>query len=338
VRRRDFVIGIAGATTWPLATRAQQLDRMKRIGVLLLFAASDPETQVRVRVLEQALQTNGWRKGQGLDIEYRFAAGDFGRMRTLARELIELPVDVIVTNALSPIIAARQESRSSSIPIVFAMVANPFDQGLMGSLSHPDQNMTGVTGLDYPSIIGKWLELLKAIAPRVTRVGIMFNPDAYFPYLPPPPGSYWLRQLNAVASAFAVEPIAVPVHDHVEIRSAVAELSSESGGGLLVATDTFTVGYYRRIVSCALEHRLPGCYPYRYFAIDGGLLSYGPNGAEAFRQVASYVDLILRGANPRDLPIRRPTVFELTINLKTANVLGLTVPSLMLARADEVIE
>jgi putative ABC transport system substrate-binding protein len=340
VKRREFIslAGIAGASIWQQSARAEQLDRMKTIGVVMIFSASDPESQVRVRVFEQALQTNGWRKGQDVEIEYRFSAGNFGRMRTLAKELIELPVDVIVTNALSPIIAARKEIRSRSIPIVFAMIANPFDQGLIGSLSHPEQNITGVTGLDYPSIVGKWLELLKAIAPQVTRVGIAFNPGSYYSYLPPPPGSYWLRELEAVAPAFAVEPIAVPLDDHSEIQSALAALGGEPGGGLLVATDTFTVGHYRHIVSSALEHRLPGCYPYRYFAVHGGLLSYGPNGAEAFRQAASYVDRILRGADPKDLPIRRPTAFEMTINLKTAKALGLTVPPIMLARADEVFE
>jgi putative ABC transport system substrate-binding protein len=187
-------------------------------------------------------------------------------------------------------------------------------------------------------IVGKWLELLKGMAPHVTRVAIMFNPGAYFVYLPPPPGSYWIDQLEAAASSFAVEPVAVHVNDLDEMRGAMAALGRHSRSGVLVATDTFTVGHYRDIVSLALQHRVPGCFPYKYFAIEGGLMSYGPNGAQVFRQAASYVDRILRGTHPRDLPIQRPTTLELVINLRTAKALGLTVPPLLLARADEVIE
>ena len=309
---------------------------MKRIGVLLLFATDDPEGAARVRAFEQELQRLGWSKGHNVQIEYRFAAGDVDRMRTFTTELVELQSDVIVGNSLSPIIAVLRETRP--IPFVFGMVSNPVELGLIQSLSHPDQNMTGITGLDYPSIVGKWLELLKGIAPQVVRVGIMFNPDAYYVYLPPPPGSYWLRQLEAVASAVGVEPVAVPVRDLGAMRDALAALGRLGNGGLLVATDTFTVAHYPNIVSLALERRLPGCYPYRYFAVQGGLMSYGPNGVQVFRQVASYVDRILLGANAGDLPIRRPTAFDLVINRNTAKTLGITVPPLMLARADEVIE
>jgi putative ABC transport system substrate-binding protein len=336
MRRRDFVIGVAGATTWPLAAHAEQFVGMKRVGVLLLFGADDPEGQVRAKAFEPELHRLASKSGYSIQIEYRFAAGDFERMRTLAGELIELPADVIVTTGLSAIMAAQQNDHTT--PIVFANIPNPVEQGLIGSLSHPDLNMTGITGLDYPAIIGKWLELLKAIAPQLVRVGILFNPDAYFSYLPPPPGSYWFRHLEAVASAFAVEPIAVPVHDLIEMQDALAAFAQEPGSGLLVATDIFTMGHYLNIISLAFQHRLPACYPYPFFSTGGGLMSYGPNGAEAFRQAASYVDRILCGANPRDLPIRRPTTLELTINLKTAKALGLSVPPLMLARADEVIE
>jgi putative tryptophan/tyrosine transport system substrate-binding protein len=329
------VAGVAGAVAWPRAALAQS-DRMKRIGVLLLFAADDPEGQARVRAFEQELQRLGWRKGHNVQIEYRFAAGADGRMRAFTRELVDLPCDVIVTNSLSPVIAALREA--PPIPIVFAMVTNPVEHGVIASLSHPDRDMTGIAGLDYPTIFGKWLELLKAIAPQVARVGIMFNPDAYHVYLPPPPGSYLLQQLEPAASLLGVEPIAVPVRDLGAMRDAIAALGRQGSAGLLVATDVFTVGHYPNIVSLALEHRLPGCYPYRYFATAGGLMSYGPNGVQVFRQAASYVDRILRGAQARDLPIQRPTSFELVINLKTANALGLTVPPLMLARADEVIE
>jgi putative ABC transport system substrate-binding protein len=307
-----------------------------KIGVLLQFAASDPEAQVRVRVFEQALQMNGWRKGQGVEIEYRFAAGNFNQMRKFAEELVELPVDVMVTNALSPIIAARLGNRS--VPIVFAMVPNPVEQGLIKGLSRPDQNMTGFTSFEYSSTLGKWLELLKATAPHIARVGMLFNPDAYFTYLPPPPGSYWLRQLEAAASSLAIEPVPLPIRDLAEMHGALTALGRPRDGGLLVANDVFIVAHYRQVVAFALEQHLAGCYPYRYFAAEGGLMSYGPNGAHVFHQAASYVDRILRGANPGDLPIQRPTTLELVINLKTAKALDLTVPPLMLARADEVIE
>jgi putative ABC transport system substrate-binding protein len=309
---------------------------LKRIGVLMHYAADDAEAQDRVSAFETELQRYNWRQGRNVQIEHRFASGDFDLMHKFAKELVALPCSLIVTTALSPVIAARRED--PAIPIVFANCPNPVEQGLIGSLSHPDQNMTGIAGLDYPSIIGKWVGLLKAIAPDVTRVGIMFNPDAYYSYLPPPPGSYWVRQLEAVASSFAVATVAVPVRNLLEMRSALAVHSREPGCGLLVATDVFTLGHYRSITSLALEHRVPICYPYRFFAAEGGLLSYGSNGAQASRLAASYVDRILQGADPKDLPIRRPTTLELVINLKTARALGLVVPPVMLATADEVIE
>jgi putative ABC transport system substrate-binding protein len=278
------------------------------------------------------MKASGWVVGGNIEIEYRFAAGDLNRLRAFWQELVDINCDVIVSNTNFPGIAVL---RQFPVPIVFAMVSNPVALGLMKSQSHPDENMTGFTSFDFPSIIGKWLELLKVIAPRVVRVAIVFNPDAY---LLPSAGSFWLRPLEAIAPSFAAEPVAVPVHDVAEMQQAFAALARGPESGLLVATDAFTVGNYSNIVSLASQHFLPGCYPYRYFATEGGLMSYGPNGARVFRQAASYVDRILRGAKPVELPIQRPTTLELVINARTAKALGLMIPRNLAILADEVIE
>jgi putative ABC transport system substrate-binding protein len=308
------------------------------VGVLLLFAANDPEGQVRVRAFEQELQRLGWISDRNIRVEYRFAEGNSNQMRTFVQELVRLDCDVIVTNALSPILAVWRQTRAP--PIVMAMASNPVAYGVMNNLSRPDENVTGFTSFE-PSIVGKWLELLRAIAPGVMRVGLVFNPDAYDQRIPPTNSallSSWLRELQTAARELAVEPLYLPVRNVEEMQSAIAALASARGGGFVVATDPFTVSHYRQIVSLARLHRLPGCFPYGYFATEGGLISYGPNGAQVFRRAAFYVDRILRGAHATDLPIQRPTTFELVINLKTASALGLSVPPLLLARADEVIE
>jgi putative tryptophan/tyrosine transport system substrate-binding protein len=337
MRRRDFMTGAAVVAVLPRPARAQPRDRARRIGMLLLFAEGDPEAQVRVKAFAQGLRELDWREGDNTNIEYRFAAGDFNRMRAFAKELVKLKPDVIVTNSIQPIIAVWRQTRT--IPIVFAMSPDPVDAGLIKSLSHPEETITGFTTFEY-AIVGKWLELLKAIAPRVTRVGLMFNPDAYDRTLYPPRGNWmdWFRQLEAFAPSFAIDHIAVPVRNFVESETALADFARRPDGGLLVATDPFTVGNYRHLVGLALRHQLPACYPYRYFATEGGLMSYGPNGAAMFRQAASYVDRIPKGANPGDLPIQRPNKFEFVLNLKTARALGLDVPRSLLVRADEVIE
>jgi putative tryptophan/tyrosine transport system substrate-binding protein len=296
----------------------------------MIFAASDPEAQVRVTSFEQGLKVLGWVRGNNIRIDYRFAAGDVDRMRTFAKELVFLQPDLIVVHALTAVAAIRQHTRE--IPIVFTMVTDPVGVGMLKSLSHTEDNITGFTTFEY-SIVGKWLELLKGIAPAVMRVGLVFDPDAA--YLG---GAYWLREFETTARTLAVEPIAIPIHHVTEMQNVLAELGRESGSGLLVATDVFTSSHHAHIVALATQYRLPGCYAFRYFATGGGLMSYGPNGASVFRQTASYVDRILKGANPGDLPVQQPNVFELIINLKTANALGLKVPLWLLARANEVIE
>lgn len=334
MRRRDFIIGAAVA--WPCPVRAQQRDRARRIAMLLNFAASDPEAEVRLKAFGQGLRELDWKEGDNVKVERRFAAGSFDRMRTFAEELVELKPDVIITNAIQPVIPVWQQTH---IPIVFVMAPDPVVQGLIKSLSHPDQTMTGFTTFEY-AIVGKWLQLLKAIAPRVTRVGLMFNPDAWDRTLSPQRGNWkeWLHEVEAFAPSFAVNAIPIPVRSFTEMQDALADLGAGRVGGLLVALDPFTVGNYRHVVGQALRHQLPACYPYRYFATEGGLMSYGPNGAAMFRQAASYVDRILKGANPGDLPIQSPNKFEFVLNLRTALALGLDVPRPLFVRADEVIE
>jgi putative ABC transport system substrate-binding protein len=329
MRRRAIIGLLGGATGWPLIALAQQVARTPRIGVLLLFAESDPEAAVRVRALKQGLQDLGWIEGHNIRIEFRFAAGDVRSMYTLAKELADLPVDVIVTNVGH----SAGWFKPVTIPIVYAM-AHSWSlgpSGLITSLSHPSGNVTGFTTFE-PSIVGKWLEFLKAIAPHVTRVGFMFNSDAT------PIWETWLRQFDAATSDFAVEPVTLNVHDLGQVQSGLVALGQESGSGLVIFPDTFTVANHPTIETLAMEQRIPACYPYRYFTTSGGLMSYGPNGAQVFRQAASYVDRILKGTNPGDLPIQQPNAFELVINLKTAKAMDLTVPPWLLARADEVIE
>jgi putative tryptophan/tyrosine transport system substrate-binding protein len=335
-RRRDFIIGAAVAAALPHAARAQSRVRARRVGVLLLFAESDPEARVRVKAFGQGLRELHWSEGDNVNIEYRFAGGDFDRMRAFAGELVELKPDVIVTNSIQPIIPVWQQGR---IPIVFAMAVDPVVVGLIKSLSHPNQTMTGFTTFEY-AIVGKWLELLKAIAPRVRTVGIIFNPHAWDRTLSPPRGDWkeWLLQAEAYAPSFAVEAVPVPVRNFTEMQQALAELGRRAEAGMLVALDPFTVGNYRHVVGLALQYQVPACYPYRYFATEGGLMSYGPDGAAMFRQAASYVDRILKGAYPGDLPIQQPNKFKFVLNLKTARVFGLDVPRPLLVRADEVIE
>jgi putative tryptophan/tyrosine transport system substrate-binding protein len=330
MRRRDVIILLGAATASPFATSADSAGRMRRIGVLTLWFASDPLATARAAALVEQLHKLGWKDGEDVEIDVRFAAGDVDRMRSFARELVDLRSDVIVTHAIPAIIAVRQHT--PTIPIVFAMMADPVGAGLMTSLSRPEDNVTGFTSFEY-SIVGKWVELLKAIAPRLTRIALLFSPDASYRG-----GFYWLDHLNVAARSFAVEPITAPVRNLNEIRDAVARLGATQDCGMLVATDTFTSAHYRQITALATQRRVPGCYPFRYYATEGGLMSYGPDGFDEFRRAASYVDRIFRGSKPVDLPIQQPDKFELVINLRTAKAFGLDVPRPLLVRADEVIE
>jgi putative tryptophan/tyrosine transport system substrate-binding protein len=333
MRRRAFIGLLGAAAAWPLAARSQPADRMRKVGVLLNFSDQDPEAMGRVAALRQGLENLGWSDGQNVKFECRFAAGDLARMRAFARELVDLQVDVAVTNDPQQLISTFRQT-GSAIPIVFAMGHTPIlvELGLITSLSHPGGNMTGFTTFE-PSIVGKWLELLTAVAPGTGRVGILFKPDAAKSF-----SAIWLHQAEVAASTLSIDAIAVRVDSFAEMTDTLATVGREPGTGLIVLPDMFTVANYPSIAALTAQHHIPACYPYRYFATHGGLMSYGPNGARVFRQAATYVDRVLRGANPGDLPIQQPNAFELVINLKTAKAMDLTVPAWLLARADEVIE
>ena len=329
MRRREFLTLFGGAAVaLPFATRAQQAERMRRIGVLM-GVADDREGQARLTALKQGLQELGWTDGRNVQIETRFGGADAARIRAHAAELVALAPDVIVGQTTPVIRALRQAT--NSIPIIMAAINDPVAQGFVSSLAHPDGNITGFTFIDF-EMVGKWLEMLKEAAPSVSHAVLMFNPDTsphYYAYL---------RSFEAVARSIAVEVTAAPVRDTAEAEEAIAKLGREPGGGLIVPPDAFTIVHDQLLVRLAQQHRVPAVYSYRISAAQGGLMSYGPDPFDNFRRSASYVDRIFKGAKPADLPVQQPTKFELIINLKTAKALGLTIPALLLGRADEVIE
>ena len=326
-RRRHFLTLLGGAAAWPLAARAQQADRMRRIGVLM-STADDPEGHARVTAFREELRKFGWTEGRNVRIDYRWTAGDADRYRTYAAELVNSAPDVILANGSPAVAALRQETRD--IPIVFAAVVDPVSQGFVASLAHPGSNVTGFTNIEF-TVVGKMLELLKGVAPNVTRAAVMFNPVTGFFV------SGYLRSLE-VSSQSPTIAVAATVRDEAEIEGTVAKLAREPGGGLIVPPEPFTVNHHKLIMALAEQHRLPAIYAYRSFVGEGGLMSYGPDPYDIFGRAASYVDRILRGAKPSDLPVQQPTKFELVLNLKTAKALGLDVPLQLQQLADEVIE
>jgi putative ABC transport system substrate-binding protein len=329
LRRREFITLLGGAAAWPLVARAQQGDRMRRVGVLIQFPENDPQGQARVAAFREELQKLGWSLGGNLQIDYRWAASNEERARTAAAELLELTPDVISANSTLPLRAAQQATRT--VPIVFTTVIEPIDQGFVASLSHPGGNTTGFSYLEV-SIGGKWMNLLKEVAPQITRVVCMFNPQS---------GPYSVEISHfaqEAAQSLGVQYVAAPVVEPTQIEPAIATLAQEPNGGLIISPDAFTVTHRHQIITLAARYRLPAIYSERNFAFDGGLISYGPDYIDHFRQAASYVDRILRGASPADLPVQQPSKFYLVVNSKTAKVLGLTIPDKLLALADEVID
>jgi putative ABC transport system substrate-binding protein len=331
MRRRDFIIGIAGSSAaWPHILLAQGINRSRRIGVLMDSAANDPQAQSNVAALEQGLYKLGWSRGGNLGIDYRWSGGDAVLVWKFAKELVELRPDVIVAHSSPVVTTLLGETRN--IPIVFVSISDPVGEGFVVSFAHPAGNVTGFTNFES-SMTGKWVELLKDIAPDITRLGFLFNPQTTAGG-----GSYFLRPIDAAASAFKVKAAMALVHDDNEIEAAFVDLASHSGAGAVLLPDIFTVAHHKRVISLAERYRVPTIYGYHFMAEEGGLISYGVDLNNLFERAAGYVDRILQGANPADLPVQAPTKFELAINRKTARALGLTIPATLLAIADEVIE
>ena len=330
IARRKFIAALGGtAIAWPLAARAQQADRMRRIGVLETRAADDPEGQARLALFRQELQELGWTDGRNVRIDYRWAAADADRSRTYAAELVALAPDVILASASASVAALRQTTRT--VPIVFVNIIDPVGAGFVAKLARPGGNATGFTLFEY-SLSGKWLELFKEIAPSLTRIAILRDPAQAA-------GIGQFAAIQAMAPpSFGVELNPIDVRDAGEIERDIAAFARESNGGLIVTASSGAVAHRELIIMLAARHRLPAVYPFRYFVTSGGLISYGPDPTDQYRRAAGYVDRILKGEKAADLPVQAPTKYELTINLKTAKTLGLTVPPSLLARADDVIE
>jgi putative tryptophan/tyrosine transport system substrate-binding protein len=328
IGRRAFVSLLGGmAAAWPLTASAQQRERIRRIGVLMGIA-NDAEGQSRVAAFRQALQALGWDEGSKVEFSYRWQADSSEQARRFADEMLEWRPDVILSNSTPMTLAISKATRT--VPIVFANVGDPIGSGFVENFARPSGNLTGFANFQ-PSLAGKWLELLKDIDPRITRVVYLYNPATIAPRLVP--------TIQAAAPLVSIELTAAPVSDISGIESSIMQFKGTNDGvALLIFPDIFLTSNRKLIVGLAAQQRLPALYPFKFFTRDGGLISYGIEGFEAFRQAASYVDRILRGVKPTELPVQAPNKFELVINLKTAKALGLTVPDKLLAIADEVIE
>jgi putative tryptophan/tyrosine transport system substrate-binding protein len=326
MKRREFMILLGSAAAWPLAARAQQPDRVRRVGVLMGIS-DDLEGQARVTVFRQALAALGWTEGRNVQFIYRWSAGDVVHARQFAKELLDLRSDVILANSTPVAVAVRDTTRTT--PTVFVQVSDPVSAGVVQSLARPGSNLTGFTNFE-PSIASKWLELVKRVAPNITRVAYLFNPSTA--------PLFYARAVEGAAPLLSIKPFAAAVHDADEMEPVIEQFARESDSALLVLPDLFTATNRHSIIALATRHRLPAIYPARYFVLGGGMMSYGIELLETYRQAASYVDRILKGERPSGLPVQQPTKFELVINLKTAKMLGLDIPDKLLARADEVIE
>jgi putative ABC transport system substrate-binding protein len=328
MNRREFIVGL-GAAAWPLAARAQQADRVRRIGVLTAGDENDPLRKNWITAFTQALARLGWTDGRNLRMDLRWFGDDITRMRALAQEVVDLQPDIILTNGSLLTAAAKRETLT--IPIVFANVADPVATGIVARLDRPSGNVTGFANLEA-TLGGKWLELLLEIAPGLERAAIMFNRDDTAPI------TSYMPSLETAARSLKVALVSAPVHDDVEIETAITALGHEPKGGLVIIPDILTTARRAPIISAAARNNVPAIFHISTFPRDGGLISYGVDRVDLFRRAASYIDRILRGEKPGDLPVQFPTKFEMVVNLKTAKALGLTVPQSILLRADEVIE
>jgi len=325
MKRREFIVLIGGAAAMPFAAQAQQNERIRRIGVLMPYAKDNSEGQARVAAFLQELQRLGWTEGRNLRIEYRWGADD---LRKAATELVAFSPDVILVNATQATTPMQQATKT--VPIVFTQVADPVSAGIVASLARPGGNITGFTNFSY-DFGAKWLEVLKEIAPFITHVGVIRDPTV----------TASIGQFAAIQSAsrsFGVEVIPLGGQDAEDIERTIVEFAVGSNRGLISVATPLTIDHRNLIISLAARHRLPATYPFHFFVADGGLISYGPDSIDPQRQAAGYVDRILKGEKPADLPVQNATKFEMAINLKTAKALGLTVPPSLLSRADEIIE
>jgi putative ABC transport system substrate-binding protein len=328
MRRREFITLLGGAAAWPFAARAQQSEGMRRIGVLLGLAASDAEGQARLAAFLQALQQLGWTESRNIQILRRYTDGDAERARTYAAELVALAPDLLLTSGASTTGVILPATRS--VPVVFVGAADPVGAGFVDSLARPGGNVTGFTSYEY-SMSGKWLELLKEIAPGVKRVAVLRDPAISA-------GTGQFGAIQTAAPSFGVELSPINVRDAAEIERAVTAFGRPGNGGLIVTTSAAVLAHRNLIITLAARHKLPAVYYAGFYVTSGGLASYGPDYRDQYRRAAGYVDRILRGEKPADLPVQAPVKYELAINLKTAKALGLDVPPTLLARADEVIE
>jgi len=329
IGRRELLVALGGAATaWPITARAQQGERMRRVGVLLGWAEDDPQSKIGLGEFRQGLETLGWFEGRNVRIDYRFAPAG-AEVEGSARELIAVQPEVIFTSTTSA--TAALQGQTQTIPIVFVVVADPVGSKFVANLAHPGGNITGFTNIE-PSMGGKWLELLKEIAPQVTRAALLFSPKTA-PY-----AQDYLRQFELAGRSFSVDTIAAPVRDRTEIERAMEELAREPKGGLVALNDSFMYVNRQLIIGLAARYLVPTVAFNRVWTADGGLIAYGIDNSDQYRRAAAYIDRILRGEKPGNLPVQAPTKFELVINLQTARMLGLTVPDKLLAAADEVIE
>jgi putative ABC transport system substrate-binding protein len=330
MKRREFITLLGGAVVaGPLAARAQQPERMRRVSMLLGLTEKDPEAIGRVKAFRLGMRDLGWIEGRNVQIEYRFAGTNLESINKHVAELIRLAPDVIVANTTSVLVALRPAT--STIPIVFAMVNDPVNQGFISNLAHPGGNITGFSFVES-EIVGKWIDLLGDVKPNLSRVALMFNPDSV-PYF-----DVYLRSFKALSQQTSVEVEAVHVRSVAEVELVVAKLGREPGSGLIAASDPFILAVRGAILKAANQHRVPLISPYRQFVVEGSLMSYGPDTADIFRRSAAYVDRILKGEPPGNLPAQSPVKFELVVNLKTAKALGLSLSESFLLLADEVIE
>ena len=332
MRRREFMALAAGAAaaTWPVTVRAQQPDQMRLIGILMGYRETDSVGKEVIAAFQDRLQKLGWTLGHNVRFEIRWALpGDREALQRAARELVALHPDLILSHSTPTTATLLQQTRS--IPIIFAFVSDPLGSGFVASFAHPGGNVTGFTVME-PGLAGKWVELLRDVSPRIARAILLFNP-ATAPY-----AEYYLKPFKDAALSLGVEGIGSPVHDSSELASKIATQAGEANGGLVVMPDSFTDTYRAEITSLASQYRVPGVYPFRYWAELGGLLSYGVEQADNFRRAALYVDRVLKGEKPSELPVQAPVKFELVVNLKTAKTMGLTVPFGLLNAADDVIE